>query len=220
MAGILRAMARKRSIFLDLDGTLTDPYQGIRRSIEYALESLGERWPADENFRWCIGPPLKESFALLVGRERADDALTHYRQRFANVGWRENQPYTNIHTVLDTLKQDGHTLYVATSKPQIYANRILKHFDLSRFFRAVHGPDLDGHLANKRDLLAHMLATEKGLVDPVMIGDRRYDMLGARDNGLSTVGVLYGYGSRGELESAGAERLVESPDEIPGALTE
>lgn len=211
-------MARKRSIFLDLDGTLTDPYEGIRRCIEYAITSLGERRPADEDFRWCIGPPLKDSFALLVGPERADDALTHYRQRFADVGWRENRPYTNIHSVLDTLRQDGHSLYVATSKPQIYATRILEHFDLSRFFRAVHGPDLDSHLANKCDLLAHMLTTEKGLIDPVMIGDRRYDMRGARDNGLSTVGVLYGYGSRDELESAGAERLVATPEEIPGAL--
>ena len=119
MAVILRAMGSQRSIFFDLDGTLTDPYDGIRRCIEYALTELAWEWPADEDFRWCIGPPLKQSFEKLVGHEHADNALRLYRERFSETGWRENTPYEGIHDVLDDLRRDGHTLFVATSKPTL-----------------------------------------------------------------------------------------------------
>ncbi|MEM8682986.1 MAG: HAD hydrolase-like protein [Pseudomonadota bacterium] len=214
MADILRAMSNKRSIFFDLDGTLTDPYDGIRRCIEYALTELGHPVDPDEDFRWCIGPPLMQSFEQRLGAALAGDALRLYRARFSDSGWRENTPYDGIHDALHALCSAGHTLFVATSKPAVFAERILKHFDLARFFQAVYGPDLDGRLGDKRDLLAHMLATESDLVDPVMVGDREHDMIGASSNGVDTVGVLYGFGTREELLAAGAARLVESPAQL------
>ncbi len=211
-------MGGKRSIFFDLDGTLTDPYDGIRSCIEYALNELGQSWAADEDFRWCIGPPLLQSFERLAGPALADDALRLYRERFSATGWRENEPYEGIHEMLDGLVQAGHTMLVATSKPTVYAEKILEHFDLARYFSGLYGPDLDGRLADKRDLLAHILEQEGDLIDPVMIGDRKHDMIGARHNGVATIGVLYGYGSKDELLAAGADRLVELPAGLPAAV--
>lgn len=210
-------MRHPHSVFFDLDGTLTDPWLGVSRCIEYALDALDiQRDPADD-YRWCIGPPLRESFSTLAGSEHAERALSVYRERYADLGWRENTPYDGIHAALGTLIDNGRRLYVATSKPHIFATRILEHFDLLPFFDTVHGAELDGTRSDKSELLTYALSQHRP-TQPTMVGDRRYDMIGATSNGMRAVGVSYGYGSTEELTAAGAERIVDSPSALADAL--
>ena len=213
-------MNRIDVIFFDLDGTLTDPKLGITRSIQYALEQLGVAVPATDELTWCIGPPLLESFREILGdTESADAALMHYRERFAETGLFENQVYDGIPASLEHLASSGVSLFVATSKPQIFAERIITHFELSPYFESVFGPDLDGALANKTDLLKYALDEVKVSPDrAMMVGDRSHDMIGARRNGIGATGVLYGYGSKEELESAGAQSFVAEPSDLADIL--
>jgi phosphoglycolate phosphatase len=201
-------------IYLDLDGTLTDPAPGITQCIRHALESLGECPPAAGDLHWCIGPPLLESFQTLVGPERAPRALAHYRQRFDRIGWQENSVYDGIPAALEALRQTGAALFVATSKPEVFARRIVDHFGLERYFNDVFGPELDGTRADKTELLRHARQGQSG--PAVMVGDRRHDMIGAVNNGLVPVGVSWGYGSRQELLAAGAVRVIDSPGALAG----
>lgn len=201
------------TIFFDLDGTLTDSRPGITRSIQHALEQLGHPVPPVEELTWCLGPPLQQSLKALLGTEALVQAgLKHYRERFAHVGLFENEVYAGIDEVLAALKADGRRLFVATSKPHVYAGRIISHFGLDKYFDGVFGAELDGTRADKTDLLAYALAQTR--TDParaLMIGDRSHDIIGARNNAMAAVGVLYGYGSREELIGAGAERFCETP---------
>ncbi len=210
-------MNQRHSVFFDLDGTLTDPWLGISRCIEHALAALDIEYDPGDDFRWCIGPPLRESFADLAGAELADRALSIYRERFTDIGWQENAPYDGIHETLETLKDNGRTLFVATSKPHVYATRILEHFGLKPFFDRIYGAELDGTRSDKSELLAYAIS-RNAVHDPVMIGDRRHDMIGARSNAMRAVGVSYGYGSVEELTEAGAERIVDSPSALTDAL--
>jgi len=206
-------------IFFDLDGTLTDPKLGITRCIQFALAELGEAVPDADALEWCIGPPLQQSMAELVGAERAAEAVRLYRVRFADVGWVENEPYEGIVEALSQIAEAGRPLYVATSKPHVYATRIVEHFDLGPFFERVFGAELDGTRGDKAELLAHALG-EAGVEDAsraVMVGDREHDMRGARANGLHSIGVRWGYGTEAELHAAGAEVLVSHPSEMPSA---
>jgi phosphoglycolate phosphatase len=212
------------TIFFDLDGTLTDPKPGITRSIQYALQKLDLPVPTQDELTWCIGPPLRASFVTMLGGERlADRAVTLYRERFADVGLYENSVYPDIERVLATLRASPHRLFVATSKPRIFAERIIDHFGLTGRFEYVFGSELDGTRVNKGDLLAYAIDTAG--VDPsqaLMIGDRSHDMVGARNNGIRGIGVLYGYGSEEELVGAGASHVCASPrallDHIHSAL--
>lgn len=209
-----------RTVFFDLDGTLTDPRPGIVRSIQHALERLDRPVPGEEDLLWCIGPPLRASFVRLLGDEGdADLAVEFYRDRFADIGLYENQVYPGINALLEQLSAAGWTLHVATSKPHVYARRIVEHFDLAVHFGEVFGSELSGERADKSELLAHALA-ESGAsqAGSVMIGDRSHDMIGAANNGLVGVGVLYGYGSREELVRAGARTLVARVDELGEVL--
>ena len=207
------------AICFDLDGTLTDPKEGIVGCIRYALEKLGEPAPeSDDELTWCIGPPLLGSFEQLVGA-KAPEALALYRERFGEVGLFENAVYPGIRDVLQTLSEDGRRLFVATSKPTVYAERILKHFELHDFFEHVYGSELDGTRADKTELLAFVLQDARLAAGAtVMVGDRRHDVLGARNNQISAVGVLYGYGSRSELLDAGTKTLCAHPGELLGVL--
>ena len=212
------------TIFFDLDGTLTDPKPGITGSIQYALRKLDLPVPTQDELSWCIGPPLRASFVTLLGGERpADRAVALYRERFAEVGLYENSVYPDIEHILATLRQSPRRLFVATSKPQIFAERIIDHFGLTGYFERVFGSELDGTRVNKSELLAYAIATTG--VDrqqALMIGDRSHDMVGARNNGMRAIGVLYGYGSEQELIEAGASHLCATPrailEHIDGAL--
>lgn len=211
------------NLLFDLDGTLTDPLAGITNCILYALDKLGKPLPPGENLRWCIGPPLRDSFAkLLASDDQAliEKAVTFYRERFGTVGLFENQVYDGIPDVLQALQQDGHTLYVATSKPTLFAKRIIAHFDLQRYFKCVYGSELDGTRGDKTSLISYILQTE--LMAPseaAMIGDREHDMIGAKENGVHGFGVLWGYGTKDELERAGAHAAFKNPPELVGAFS-
>ena len=208
-----------RHLYFDLDGTLTDPFVGISRCIGYALDRLGVPLPSDEDLRTYIGPPLLETFTELVGRNSTRHALELYRERFGDIGWQENEPYEGIHETLQSLREDA-VLYVATSKPRVYAERIIEHFGMSASFDTVYGAELDGTRGDKSELLAYALAEKTGHGRAVMIGDRRHDMIGARNNNMGAVGAAWGYGSVEELELAGAERIAGSPAELPTIIAD
>jgi phosphoglycolate phosphatase len=201
------------AIYFDLDGTLTDPKPGITRSIQYALQKLDLPVPTQDELTWCIGPPLRDSFVKLLGGDsQADLAVSLYRERFGDVGLYENAVYPDIEHILTALKQSHGRLFVATSKARVFAERIIDHFGLGGYFEHVFGAELDGTRVHKSDLLAYAL--DKTGVDPsraLMIGDRSHDMIGARNNGMDALGVLYGYGSRQELIEAGASHVCASP---------
>jgi len=208
------------SVFFDLDGTLTDPKVGIVGCIQYALNELGRPSQPDENLLWCIGPPLQGSFQTLLGSEAAAvAALALYRRRFSDIGLYENELYPGIAAALASLRQSGLKLYVATSKPAVYAERIVAHFHIGTYFERVFGSELDGTRTDKAELLTYAIG-ETG-IDParaIMIGDRRHDVIGARANAMTAIGVLYGYGSKDELEAAGAHHLCASPHDIVPAV--
>jgi len=210
----------KSTVFFDLDGTLTDPRPGIVRSIQHALVVLDQPVPAEADLLWCIGPPLRASFiTLLGGEDQADAAVASYRERFADVGLYENRVYAGIQEVLQHLREQDRELHVATSKPHVYAERIVEHFGLRDYFGRVFGSELSGERTDKTDLLSYAI-TEAGCRpgSTLMIGDRSHDIVGARNNGIDGIGVLYGYGSREELEAAGAVSIVARTSELRGVL--
>jgi phosphoglycolate phosphatase len=210
------------AIYFDLDGTLTDPKPGITRSIQYALQRLDHpTMPTEDELTWCIGPPLRASFVRLLGAETsADLAVSYYRERFSDIGLYENGVYDGIGEVLTSLCASGHRLFVATSKPHVFAERIIDHFGLRDHFERVFGSELDGTRVDKSHLLEYAL--KQASVDPsktLMIGDRSHDMVGAVNNGMKGIGVLYGYGSRDELLEAGAHHVCATPGAILGCIT-
>jgi phosphoglycolate phosphatase len=210
------------TVLLDLDGTLTDPRPGIVKCIRYALDRLARPCPSDEALAACIGPPLRSAFAALLST--ADQTLIEravglYRERFAAVGLFENEVYEGVPAMLEALGHTGHRLFVATSKPAVFAERIVRHFALDHHFAGVYGPDLDGRLDDKAQLLAHLLDREAVAAGAaIMVGDRAADVAAARANCVRVIGVLWGYGSRDELLGAGADALCASPPELPAGL--
>jgi len=205
------------NILFDLDGTLTDPKVGITRCIQYAMEKLGRPVPAADDLLWCIGPPLQESFKKLLFPDdgQTETALFFYRERFTVVGKFENKVYPGIIDILDRLNAQGVNLFVATSKPIAFAGDIIAHFGLLPFLKKVYGSDLNGDLTDKGALIFHILQNEKlPAKSTLMVGDRSYDILGAKKNGVFSLGVTYGYGSKIELIEAGADFMADSPWEI------
>ena len=206
------------NILFDLDGTLTDPRDGIVRCIQYALERLGLEPRPDRELLHYIGPPLRESFSELLNTTD-EFALTHavniYRERYSTIGLLENEVYAGIPEALSALRGRGDRLFVATSKPGLYAQQILEHFGLAGYFLNIWGCELDGTRADKGELIAHLLERERLRPgDTVMIGDRLHDAVGARANGVMPVGVLWGYGDEAELTSAQCKLLVRAPEEL------
>jgi phosphoglycolate phosphatase len=206
------------NLLFDLDGTLTDSFPGITKCISYALVVLGRPSPNRESLRWCIGPPLKDSFTKLLGSDDKaliQKALALYRERFSTVGLFENKVYDGIPLALDSLQKDGHRLYVATSKPSVYAEQIIGHFGLNRYFKKIYGSELDGIRNDKTSLISHLLKRESiATSDAVMIGDREHDIFGAKENGLCGFGVLWGYGTKDELERSGAHTFIKTPRDL------
>jgi phosphoglycolate phosphatase len=213
-----------RVVLFDLDGTLTDPRAGIVGCIRFALERLRVLCPSDDVLAGYIGPPLRGTFATLLDTsdaERIEEALRWYRQRFAVTGLYENKVYEGVPAMLDTVGRVAGAAYVATSKPAVYAERIVSHLRLGQHFRKVYGAELDGRWDDKAELLAHLLATEG--VEPsasVMVGDRAADIIAARANKVRSIGVLWGYGSEAELTDAGANMLCRTPSELATHLSE
>ncbi|MES2439313.1 MAG: HAD hydrolase-like protein [Verrucomicrobiota bacterium] len=202
-------------LLFDLDGTLTDSRSGIITSIRHALAETRLPVPSAENLLWCIGPPILETFAKLVGPDSPhlfEPAIRSYRGRYSEVGLFENEVYPEIVETLASLHDLGHTMHVATSKAEIYAKRIITHFDLDRFFTSVNGSELDGTRANKAELIAHILQQQDiASTDAIMIGDREHDMIGAKANGIPAIGALWGYGTGAELMESGATLCARVP---------
>jgi phosphoglycolate phosphatase len=204
-------------LLFDLDGTLTDAGPGITRCIQHALGRLGRPVPPASQLAWCIGPPLRASFAELLASSDpglVDQAIAIYHERFVEVGMFENAVYPGVRDGLVRLSGVGHGLWVATSKPHLYARRILEHLKLLGLFAGVYGSELSGERADKVSLIRHLLDAEGRDGECYMVGDRRHDVEGAHANGVGAVGVLWGYGTKAELERAGADVLVRSMAEL------
>jgi phosphoglycolate phosphatase len=209
---------RCANLLFDLDGTLTDPKIGISRCIQHALSALGHEPPDTDTLDWCIGPPLRHFLSRLL--HSGDDTLLEqavhlYRQRFAEIGLFENRVYDGIPEALAELRQRGCRLFLATSKPRIFAEQILDHFNLAGHFETAHGSELNGQLTDKPSLVRHILAIEGLQPDRTMIiGDRKFDIIGGKANGVRTGAVTYGYGTREELEAEAPDLLFDSPDQL------
>ena len=210
------------NVIFDLDGTLTNPRQGILACFKHAFDVLKVESPQDAALEEFIGPPLHESFSRIFGPDcqgMVREAIVLYRECFASKGMFENQVYPGIADILAELHERGERLFVATVKPRVFAERILEHFRLERFFRAVYGSELDGTNSDKRDLLPYLLVAESlPAAESVMIGDRGQDVCAANASGIVSIGALWGYGSREELVEAGALLLCEEPKLIADAV--
>ena len=209
-----------RNVLFDLDGTLTDSREGIIRSLQEALVRVGREPPAFESLAWVIGPDIRRSIGTLLetdDRELVEHTLELYRERYGSVGLFENRVYDGVEEALAELVVTGATLVVATAKPLVYAERIVAHFGLDRWFDDVFGPALDGTHSAKPELLRHILdARGFRRQETAMVGDRRQDVEGAVAVGIPCVGVAYGYGDERELAHAAV--VCDSPAEIPAAL--
>lgn len=204
----------KKYMLFDLDGTLTDPQEGITNSVAYALEQYGIHVEDRSSLNKFIGPPLKDSFMEYYGfaEDRAEEAVWKYREYFNEDGIFENKVYPGIPQMLQRLNDQGKILIVATSKPTVYAKRILERFELSQYFADVQGSEMDGRRTKKEEVISYALEQNQ-ITDneqAVMIGDREHDIIGAKKCGLDSIGVLFGYGSREELEGCGAGQIVDT----------
>ncbi len=208
----------KKALLFDLDGTLTDPGEGITKSVQYALEKMGCPEPDRDKLRAFIGPPLLEQFMAYRGftQEEAAQAVAYYRERFAPIGIFENKIYPGIPELLADLQEQGFRLAVASSKPEKFVVQILEHFGLSSYFEETVGATMDQRRTAKADVIEEALGRLRlaGRKQALMIGDREHDVLGARAMGLDCVGVSYGYGSTTELEATGAAAIAASPEEL------
>lgn len=205
-------------ILFDLDGTLTDPKLGITKSVAYALKSYGIQVDDLDSLLKFIGPPLQESFVKYYGfsEEQGAEAVEKYREYFKPYGIYENKVYDGVENMLTELVKCGKKVILATSKPTVFANVILEYFHLDKYFTCAVGSELDGSRVKKGEVITEALrqagVTDKSLA--VMIGDREHDILGAKENGIDSIGVLYGYGDRDEHKAAGAGMIVESVEEL------
>lgn len=206
------------NILFDLDGTLTDSREGITKSIAHALTTMGITTPPLPELLPCIGPPLFESFQQRLGLHNASDAqkaVQIYRDRYTTIGYLENQLFPEIASVLQTLYEDGHKLFVATAKPHPQVQPILEHFDILKYFVNFYGVSPQSQTSGKTELIAKILQKEKlNATESFMIGDRKYDISGARNNDITTIGAVYGYGQKDELVEAGAHHFANMPLDI------
>ena len=214
-------------ILFDLDGTLTDPKLGITSCVQYALEKFGIEEPDRDKLEPFIGPPLLDSLRDFYGfdDEKAQQAIVYYRERFSTIGLFENEVYPGIPQMLEKLQRAGRHLAVASSKPTVFVTRILEHFGILQYFEVIVGSELDGTRVKKEEVVEEALrqllqdvVVEKGR-DIVMVGDRKYDIEGAKAHGTASIGVAYGYAAEGELEEAGADVIVKTVEELKKVLT-
>lgn len=201
-------------ILFDLDGTLTDPAVGITNSIMYALKKYGIEIGDKKELYKFIGPPLWDSFENYYGfsKEEAKTAVEYYREYYRDKGIFENLVYDGFEDLLKTLKDNNRILIVATSKPKVFATQILEHFDIAKYFTFIAGSNLDGTRVKKGEVIKYALESCNitDLSKAIMVGDREHDIIGAKEAGICSMGVLFGYGDRNELEKAGADFIVDT----------
>lgn len=205
-------------ILFDLDGTVTDPETGITLSVAYALKHFGIEVEDTGSLRKFIGPPLLDSFMDFYGfsEVKAAEAVDKYRERFSVTGIFENEPYEGMHRLLGSLRDAGYTLAIASSKPEIYTKQIIEHFELAPYFTEVCGSELDGRRTDKAEVITYALEKlgSPAAENVVMVGDRKHDIIGAKKNGLISIGVLYGFGDEAELTEAGADYIAATVDNV------
>lgn len=205
----------KKTIMFDLDGTLTDSGEGIIKCASLALEHFGLPVPDWEEMRTFVGPPLGESFMRYgVPQDRVEEAIAVYRSRYIPIGKFENHPYPGIRELLEQLKQHGHTLFVATSKPEAMSIEILEHFDLAKYFRQICGATMDGTRSSKASVIEYLIAGNGRDGQMIMVGDTKFDILGAKAHGIPAVGVAWGYGAVSQMQQAGAAAIAQSPEQL------
>lgn len=209
-------------VLFDLDGTVTDPKIGITKSVQYALKHYQINVEDLDSLTPFIGPPLKESFMQFYGfsEEKATEAVEKYREYFKDIGIFENTVYEGMDKLLSSLVKEGRMVVLATSKPTVFAERILEHFNLSEYFTFISGSELGGNRTKKSEVIEYALTqcNIKNLDEVVMIGDREYDIKGAREVGVDSIGVLFGYGDFDELNNAGATYLARDIQELAEIL--
>ncbi|WP_377865863.1 HAD family hydrolase [Bacillus sp. R86525] len=207
-----------KTFLFDLDGTLTDPKEGIINSVLYALEKIGIEEVNISELDSFIGPPIQQSFVdrYNMNEIEVERAVFYFREYLKQSGLLENKVYDGITTLLQELKDTDNRLFVATSKPTVFAKQVIEHFQLTTFFEEIVGSNLDGTRIKKEEIIAHILQTNEELKkeEMVMIGDRKHDVIGANRNGIASIGVLYGYGSEIELSDAGALHIVKDVEEL------
>lgn len=205
----------KKAVFFDLDGTLTDSGESIMNCSALGLEHFGLPVPSRERMRVFVGPPLDQTFIKFgVPADKTDEAIAVFRSRYRTVGKFENFPYPGIREALETLKAQGHRLFVATSKPEVLANEVLSHFDLARYFERIAGATLDGSRSHKADVITYLLSLTGAVGQTVMVGDTAFDVLGAAQHGIPTIGVSWGYGEVCDMEKAGAIAIAHTMEEM------
>ena len=211
---------RWETVIFDLDGTLTDSAPGIVNAVRYALEKMGLREEDGGDLRRFVGPPLHETLCQVYGLdyEAGWRALDHFRTYYVDKGWLENAVYPGIPELLRDLQAAGKTLLVATSKPDEQARRVLDYFELTQYFSCIEGASLDETHCQKAEVMRKVLKNCPHRTPVVMVGDRENDCRGAAENGIPAIGALYGYGSREELESAGADRIAETVEDLRAIL--
>ena len=208
-----------KTILFDLDGTLTDSGEGILNCAELGLRHFGLPVPSREEMRVFVGPPLHETFMKFgVPEEKVEEAVTVFRSRYTTVGKFENTPYPGVHDLLKALKEAGHTLLIATSKPENMAIEILEKFELSQYFDRICGATLDRSRISKEDVIAYLLGLSGTAENMVMVGDTAFDVVGAAAHGISTIGVSWGYGSVEEMQQAGAIAIANTMEELLSLL--
>jgi len=209
-----------KSILFDLDGTLTDSGEGIMNCAVFALAHFGIPAPTEAELRTFVGPPLTETFARFgVPKDRLEEAVRVYRSRYLPIGKFENHPYPGIRELLEKLKNDGHTLFVATSKPENTSIEILEHFGMARYFEKICGASTDFSRNSKEAVIAYLLDSCGARDNAVMVGDTAYDVIGAKAHGIPTIGVSWGYGLVEDMEIAGAAAIAYTMDELYGYLS-
>ena len=205
----------QKIVLFDLDGTLTDSGEGITKCVKLALDHFKIPVESLDSLRYFVGPPLRDSF-VKAGVPEADveAAIAVYRSRYTNIGLFENRPYPGIRELLETLTDLGYRLFVATSKPEEMAVRVLQKFDLYRYFERVCGATLDKSRDNKSAVIAYLLQSSGDAENAVMVGDTAFDVVGAAEHGINTIGVSWGYGSVEEMTAAGAVAIANTTEEL------
>lgn len=210
----------KKAIIFDLDGTLTDSGEGIINCAALALEHFGLPVPDRETMRVFVGPPLRDTFAQFgVPTDRLEEAITVYRSRYIPIGKFENHPYPGIEKLLSDLRNDGYKLYVATSKPETTSMDIMNKFGLTQYFDRICGANKDASRDEKSQVIAYLLSEIGSVEEAIMVGDTAFDVIGAAQHGIPTIGVSWGYGSVADMENAGAKAIAHSMDELYQLLT-